>query len=265
MYMKFVWFLNKHFSLIQSVICLTYLLGWKTAVQAIFPQFVSEMNYTVDLLFVFIELMCVVERLETIYHSNKTVGKLGRRSTTLIEDCMRTAENDIFISGIINNGALHTILNNPDLVNSCIRRKIKFHVLFYVPDKEENFDWYLKMMYGFDEYRKSIPNDKRTYGVQLKYFNDGYDEYRALKEHNLISFKKIDTPITTAFVAKDIYKENPNGLIQCLFYQFKIDSPNCPAYTLQYGDDMFSEMQQVIKDMWDSAYDELDVDYISIN
>lgn len=194
------------------------------------------------------------------------VKKLKKRSKTIIQDYLQSAKHDVFISGIINNGVINFFMNNSELLENCAQRNIKIRILFYVADNEQCFDWYLKMMYGFEDYENKIKSDKALYNTHLSFINT-YEVFTNLLRRKLLEFKRINSPITTAFVAKDIDQNinssfETNGQIQCLFYQFKIDSPDCPAYIVDHNDEMFSAIKNTISDMWESATKELKTSYL---
>ncbi len=259
---KILYFLTNHFSLIQTVICIVYLLGWVIIANNFMPDLVKESNKIFDLSVVFLELVYILIMLEGIFYQKGEDKKLHQRSQTTLSEFLREAKHDVYITGIINNSVINFFLNNRILLEDCIHRNIKIHILFYVSDNEDKFDWYLKNMYGNNEYKEKIDSDKSTYRTQLQSI-ESYDVFKMLKEKGLLEIKRIDLPITTAYVARDINKTfNQNGKIQCLFYQYKVDSPDCPAYIIDSDEEIYPQMCKVILDMWNDAVCELDVSYI---
>lgn len=127
-------------------------------------------------------------------------------------------------------------------------------------DNEQNFNWYLRMLYGENDPEGKISIDKDTYRSGLNTINK-YQVFKSLMNNDLLEIRRLDTPATIAFIATDIH-DRENGKIQCQFYQYHKDSPESPVCQLIPSDEMFSTMRDVILDMWDSASQNLDVDYI---
>lgn len=258
-------FLTTHFTLIQTSICLIYLIGWKLIANLIWNDFIETNDYTFDLTVIFLELVYILIMLENIFYLKNENKQLKKRSQTVIQDYLQSAKHDVFISGIINNSVINIFMNNRALIDDCIQRKIKIHILFYIADNEQCFDWYLKMMYGFNNYKDKIQYDKSLYNTNLKLMNT-YEVFKILLDKKLLEIKRINSPITTAFVAKDVNIDSKtDGQIQCLFYQFKVDSPDCPTYIIDYNEEMFPVMKKVILDTWESSIDDLNVSYTDNN
>lgn len=263
-------FLTTHFTLIQTLFCLIYLFGWKIIANIFWHDFVEETNSTFDLAVVFLELVYILIMLEGIFYDNKNEDKfLRKRSQTTIQDCLKSANHDVYISGIINNSVINTFIDNYDLIKECANRKIKINILFYVADKEENFNWYRKMEHDFrkspEEIKKYIENDKNMYNTVLGYIKT-HHSFKVLRENNLLTVKRISYPITTAFVARDIETTISKGSqIQCLFYQFATYSPDCPIYIIKPDEPMYPNFQNIIFNMWESAVEDLEVPYIKFD
>lgn len=185
---------------------------------------------------------------------------LTYRSTTAIVDFLREAKKDFYISGIVNNSVINTFLNNRELITKCCREGIKIHILFYVSDNELNFDWYLQMLYGKDMSSGKISIDKDTYRSGIDTINK-YEIFKMLMNNNLLQIRRLDAPATTAFIARDI-QDTHGGEIQCQFYQYRTDCPECPVCRLISSDEMYSSMREIILSMWNDASTVLDVDYI---
>lgn len=193
-------------------------------------------------------------------NSLPTNSCLTHRSVTAITDFLNQAKTDFYISGIINNSVINTFINNKEIIKECIKNEVKIHILFYVSDDEQNFNWYLRMLYGEDDPEGKISIDKDTYRSGLNTINK-YQVFKSLMNNNLLEIRRLDTPATIAFIATDIY-DNQNAKIQCQFYQYHKDSPESPVCQLIPSDEMFPTMRDVILDMWDSASQNLAVDYI---
>lgn len=254
-------FLTAHFTLIQTLIFSICLIGWKMIANTICHDF-TEANQDIDLVFIFIELLYILIILEGIFYPKDENKRLRKRPPDLLRNYFETARHDIFISGIINNSVVNFFMSNEDLLRDCLNRNIKIRLLFYVSDNEQCLNWYLKMMYGFKDHEGKIKNDKRLYGTQLNIMKD-YQMFKMLSENNLLEIRRLNSPVPTAFVAKDIQIPNANSQVQCLFYQFMINSPDCPAYIIDDGEEMFETIKETISDMWDNSNEDLQVSYIS--
>lgn len=259
-------FLTAHFTLIQTLFVLIYLLGWKIIANTFLHDFVAETEYTFDLAVVFLELVYILIMLEGIFYNNKNENKfLRKRSQTTIQDYLKTACHDVYIFGIINNSVNYTFIDNYDIIKECANKNIKINILFYVADKEENFNWYRKMEHDYnkspEKSQECIENDKKMYASILSNIKT-HHSFQILREKNLLTVKRINYPITTAFVAKDIELLNSNkSQIQCQFYQFATHSPDCPIYVITPDESMYSDIKNIIFNMWETATENIDVSY----
>lgn len=260
-------FLINHFTIIQTTICCVYLVLWKIIINIFFNDFVQKTNYTVDLTFVFLELIYILIMLEGIFYTKSEDKRLRKRSLTTIEDYLKSAKHDFYVSGIINNSVINTFVNNYELLKECANRRVKIHILFYIADDETNFNWYRKMEHDYGNNSSSIQNslksDKEMYGTELSYIKS-HKTFELLRKENLLEIKRLNYPITTAFVAKDIELRN-EGQIQCLFYQFATYSPDCPIYVIKSNEEMYSFFRDILLHMWETANDKLEVSYIRSN
>lgn len=167
---------------------------------------------------------------QEVQESNSLIfSSLKKRSTTAIVDFLKEATHDFYISGIINNSVINTFINNNKVLEECCKKGVKIHILFYVSDDEDYFKWYLKMMYGNENADEKINIDKNNYKNCIKTINE-YNGFTSLIKMDILQIRRLNTPATTAFVARDI--EGHGGKIQCQFYQYKLDSPNSPTYQL---------------------------------
>lgn len=199
-------------------------------------------------------------QIKKVQESNSLIcSHLKKRSTTAIVDFLKEATHDFYISGIINNSVINTFINNNKLLEECCRKGVKIHILFYVSDDEDYFIWYLKMLYGNEYADEKINIDKNNYLNCIKTINE-YNVFTSLIKKDILQIRRLNTPATTAFIARDI--ERHGGKIQCQFYQYKLNSPDSPTYQLVPSDEMFATMKDVILDMWNSASTDLSVDYI---
>lgn len=131
--------------------------------------------------------------LEGIFYDNKNEDKfLRKRSQTTIQEYLKSASHDVYISGITNNGVMSIFTNNYDLLKDCVNRGIKIHILFYVADEEINFNWYLKMLYGFDNseniVENNIKNDKEIYKTLIGYIKTQRG-FKLLNDNHLCIFR----------------------------------------------------------------------------
>lgn len=200
-----------------------------------------------------------IEELKKKLLSNRSC--LEHRSSTAITDFIREAQKNVYVSGIINNNVLNILFNDRQLITRCKTEGIRIHIMFYVSEDEKNIEWYLKMLYGNEAAENKIEIDKINYKTTIESV-DRYEALKELKEQGLLQLKRLGTPATTAFLARDIEENNQNGKIQCQFYQYKTDSPNSPVCQLFPSDEMFSTMRNVILNMWDDASSNLNVNYI---
>lgn len=198
------------------------------------------------------------EKSDDTIHVNEFC--LKHRSTTVISDFIKETENEIYITGIINNGAITTFINDKEIFETCCKKGIIVRILFYVSDNEEYLKWYLGMMCREHALEERINIDKGNYRSCINEI-DHRDVFRELKKRDLLETRRLDIPGTTAFVASDINCSN-SGKIQCQFYQYKTESRDCPVCQLNSSDEMFSEMRDIILDMWESATPNTSVDYI---
>lgn len=207
----------------------------------------------------------LIEQQNIIKESKLNVDKseqssLNKRSTSIITEFLKKATHDFYITGIINNSVINTIINNGSLIKKCRKEGVKIHILFYVSDEQDNFEWYLKMLYGDENLTEKIEIDKKQYNSYIKMMNT-YNPFKTLKDNGLLEVRRLDTPATTAFVAYDIDKTK-QGEMQCQFYQYHTDSPESPACRLYPSDEMFPVMKGILHEMWSSASPDIYVDYI---
>lgn len=255
-------FIFSHCSTIQLFIAILYFIIWRIIIAICFPSIVMNYKIEVDSAVIILELIYILVFFEKIFNDKTSKDKkLERRSLSAIQEYLKSAKHDVYISGIINNGVIHAFLNDPELTNICQNKGVVVHILFYISDDESQLDWYLKMLYGFRNPDPKIKSDKSNYSTFLDNIHE-YDAFRKLSDNGLLKIKRISTPSSTAFVAKDIEADSYNGQIQCQFYQFMLDSPSCPTYTLSKNDNMFPEMRTVILNMWNSASEDLIPEYI---
>ncbi len=245
---------NLHIPLINSILFgIIFLVSWISAC-IIYELYMYIKKQKEDMLS---KDPCIKELEENSPLANSC---LTHRSTEAITVFLKQAKTDFYISGIINNSVINTFINNKEIIKECIKNEVKIHILFYVSDDEQNFNWYLRMLYGEDDPEGRISIDKDTYRSGLNTINK-YQVFKSLINNDLLEIRRLDTPATTAFIAKDI-NDNQNGKLQCQFYQYYLDSPESPVCQLTSSDEMFHTMKKVFLNMWENASPNLAVDYI---
>lgn len=246
----FVW-LSEHNTLIQLLL----LLGL-TVFQVIFSYNfdIGKMIITA-FIFIAIELLQINIVLEayTIKTFSRNTSILNKRKSDTIKKYIEEAKNEVYITGMSNIFVVRYLLNNMELLELCLQRKITIKMLFVDCN---DFDFNDKTYeFHFGKGRKKEEHDKfakSEYNSSINVIKSN-DCFKKLLDVGLIELKMNKFVTTTAYLACD--PEDKHGQIQCQFYQYSLESSECPTALINSSDEIYNTIKESLLKLWTDSDD----------
>lgn len=226
-------------------------------------EYVVDLNIPKYIYLILALLMCVVVLFINNYKLKRgTLNCRKESSEALVEfgyymrydfmDFLKSAQNNVFVIGITNNGALSPVEKFIDILDKGI-------VINILVESDENLleimcDFY----YGANAGKTRLEHNKTQVKGVVSSFSV-LPKYNTYLKNGQINIRKLKTIISTSYLAVDITKNYEeicdDGKIQATFYQYKADTTNSPCTILDKynSNSVYFGIGKSILAMWEDS------------